>query len=99
VTRRAHARDLEEVPVSETAGLIRDFLVEQSEGQYDAADLEGSESLLERGMIDSLALAGLIGFIRMRFSVELRSDEIVPTHFRTIETNAALVDAKMVSAG
>jgi acyl carrier protein len=85
--------------VSETPALIRDYLVQHSEGQYDAADLEGSESLLERGMLDSLALADLIGFIRTRFSVELGPDEIVPAHFRTIDTIAALVDSKVASAG
>jgi acyl carrier protein len=85
--------------VSETPTLIRDFLVEQSDGRYDAADLEGSASLLEQGVLDSLALADLIGFIRTRFSVELSSDEIVPTHFRTIETIAALVDSKAASTG
>lgn len=85
--------------MSETPALIRDYLVQQSDGQFDAEELEGSASLLEQGLLDSLALADLIGFIRTRFSVELRPDEIVPAHFRSIDTIAALVDSKAASTG
>jgi acyl carrier protein len=91
------ASDLE-VIVSETPTLIREYLLERSDGHFSAEDLDGSVSLLEDGVIDSLGLVDLIGFIGMRFSVQLSPSEIVPANFQTIQSIAALVDAKAASA-
>lgn len=80
--------------MSETPSQIRDYLLKQSNGHLRAEDLERSSSLLEDGLLDSLGLVDLIGFIGTQFSVELRPDEIVPANFQTIESIAALVDSK-----
>lgn len=85
--------------MTETLQVIREYLLERSNGVLAAEDLDGSDNLLEDGVIDSLGLMELIVFLGTRFSIQLRPEEIVPPdHFKTLETIAALVDAKVASA-
>jgi acyl carrier protein len=80
--------------------VIREYLLERSNGAFDVDDLESSDSLLDDGVLDSLGLMELIVFLGSRFAIELRPDEIdPPDHFKTLKTIAALVDSKVAPAG
>jgi acyl carrier protein len=86
--------------MSDSLPVIREYLLERSNGAVGAEDLEGSDSLLDDGVLDSLGLMELIVFLGSRFGIQLRPDEIdPPDHFKTLKTVAALVDSKMAAAG
>jgi acyl carrier protein len=84
--------------VSESISVIREYFLSDSNDPVDVELLDSSRSLLEDGVLDSLRLIELIGFLSERFSVEMRPEEVVPENFKTIETIAAFVDAKLGSA-
>ncbi len=52
------------------------------------------ESLLASGVIDSLALLRLIGFIEEHFDVVVEDDEVVPENFESINVMTGLVASK-----
>lgn len=85
--------------MSDSLPVIREYLLERSNGVFDVEDLDGSDSLLDDGVLDSLGLMELIVFLGRRFSIELRPEEIdPPDHFKTLKTIATLVDAKVAAA-
>jgi acyl carrier protein len=84
--------------MSESLPVIREYLLERSDGLLAVEDLEGSDSLLDDGVLDSLALMELIVFLSSRFSIQLLPEDITPPdHFKTLQSIAALVDAKVAA--
>ncbi len=80
---------------------IRDFIQSEIVRQKNAAVLSNSASLIETGVIDSLSIQVLIGYLEKKFSIRISDDEIVPENFETIEAIGNLVQAmsKPSSAG
>ena len=70
---------------AEIAGYIRDNLI--AEGQPKT--IEEDESLIERGILDSMALMDLIMFIEERTGVRVPDSEVTLENF---ETAARIVD-------
>jgi acyl carrier protein len=50
------------------------------------------ESLLEAGIIDSLGVLELIGFIEQRYGIAVTEDDMMPENFDTIDAIAAFVE-------
>jgi acyl carrier protein len=74
-----------------TIDTLRQFFADRGpKGQSLLAD----ESLLESGLLDSMAIVKLVGFIEERFGVQLGDDEFDPDHFETLTTIAAMVESK-----
>ncbi len=61
-------------------------------------ELGEQDSLLEGGILDSLAIVKLIAFLEERFGVELSDDEFDPDNFETIATISELIRHKQASA-
>jgi acyl carrier protein len=79
----------------DTIGILSDYLArELNQGR----PLDESASLLERGVIDSLGLVKLVGFLEQRFAIALGDDELEPSHFETVTTIAQLVERKRIEA-
>ncbi len=74
-----------------THDILKGYFAERSE---KAKDLSPSDSLLEKGLLDSMALVKLIAFIEERFGVPLSDDEFDPDNFETIDAIAALIEQK-----
>ena len=62
-----------------------------------ASELGPNELLLESGIIDSLGVLSLVGFIERTFQIEMMDDDLVPENFSTIDRLARLVRAKRES--
>jgi len=58
------------------------------------ASIGPDESLITSGVIDSLALLRLIGFIEEQFGVVVEDDEVVPENFESINVMTELVASK-----
>lgn len=56
------------------------------------------EHLMERGIVDSMGMMELIGFLEERFGVEPADDEITEQNFATLRRIAAFVASKRGAA-
>ncbi len=71
--------------------MIRDFLISLTDGDIEVGD---DDSLLESGVLDSLRMVELLGFIEERFGVSIDDEELVPENFETINAIVALLETK-----
>ena len=78
--------------MSAQARIERFILDELLMGSRDSIDPD--ESLIASGVLDSLALLRLIGFIEEQFGVVVDDDEVVPENFESINVMTALVTTK-----
>ena len=63
---------------------IREFIVENFLfGQPNG--LTNSDSLLDKGVIDSTGVLELIGFVEERFDLKVADEDIVPDNFDSID--------------
>jgi len=74
-----------------TEQILKAYFVERSE---KARDLGEDDSLLERGLLDSMAIVKLITFLEERFGVVLGDEEFDPDNFETLRAIAQLIAAK-----
>jgi acyl carrier protein len=51
--------------------------------------------LLEGGIVDSLGILDLVGFLENEFGIAISDDDLLPENFRSITTIAAFIRAKM----
>jgi acyl carrier protein len=81
---------------TETA--IREFLVNEVLYDRDVKDLKPEDPLIERGLLDSLAILRTVTFCEERFGITVPDDEVLPDHFESIRAIAALVDRRRAGA-
>jgi acyl carrier protein len=80
-----------------TSDLIRQFIATELNAEH-REPIADSEPLIEQGIIDSLGIICLLGFIEERFSVKIDGDELIPENFASIAAISSLVEGKRVSA-
>jgi acyl carrier protein len=56
--------------------------------------IDPSESMLDSGVLDSLALLRLIGFLEEQFGVAIDDDEVLPENFESIDSIQAFLAGK-----
>jgi len=62
---------------------IREFLYEENlKDEFES--LSNSDSLLERGIIDSVKMLELIEFIEENFKIHIDEDDLIPENFDNI---------------
>jgi acyl carrier protein len=57
------------------------------------------DPLLEEGIIDSLGVLDLVGYIEAEFQVEVSDEDLFPENFQTIESLTAFVRRKLNFGG
>lgn len=55
---------------------------------------EDSDAFMENGILDSMNVMELVGFVEQQFGIPVADHEIVPEHFDSIERLAAFVRGK-----
>lgn len=76
---------MDEVTVDETVEIIYQFI-------KDRFPLAGSKeltrelSLLDSGIVDSLGVLNLVGFIEEQFGIVAQDDDLVPENFDSIDS-------------
>jgi acyl carrier protein len=73
---------------------VRGFILEEFSFDGAGTPLTRDFPLLERGVIDSLGLFRLVGYLEDEFGVEILDEELVPQNFGTIGGIARLVREK-----
>jgi acyl carrier protein len=57
------------------------------------ASVGRNDSLLATGLIDSLAVMALVGFLEQRFQIQIPEDDLVPENFDSLDSIVRLVAA------
>lgn len=58
------------------------------------AGLKDDDSLLEKGILDSIQIVRLTAFLEENFGIAVGDDELVPENFETIASLARFVESK-----
>ena len=74
---------------------IRRFIRETMLFGDETVDLHDDVPLLDEGIIDSIGVVELVGFVEAEFGIAVAGDELIPTNFDSIRSLAALVDRKL----
>jgi len=75
---------------TETA--IRQFLVEDVFYDRDLSSLGPEDSLLAKGLLDSMAILKTVTFCEEQFGITIPDQEVLPDHFETVRAIAKLVE-------
>jgi acyl carrier protein len=78
----------------ENKALIRDYILSELIKDKHQASLSDSDSLIESGIVDSLGIMKLIGFLEDKISIQISDDELIPENFSSIDAIASLVAKK-----
>jgi acyl carrier protein len=73
---------------------IREFL-DENFPLGDGLSLAGSDSLQEAGVIDSLGVLELIGFLEGQYGLQVSDAEVLPENLDSIDSVTQFVTAKL----
>jgi acyl carrier protein len=79
--------------------VINDYIVQECMFDQPDAVLDNDEHLIESGIIDSLGIFVLVGFLEKRFGVKIQPEDVVLANFRTVVAVKDLVAAKLSATG
>ncbi len=68
---------------------VRRFI--QQDLRRDVGGVGDGDSLLEAGVIDSLAMLRLVTFLEASYGVQVADDDLMPEHFDSLDAIAAYV--------
>ena len=77
---------------SPTETAIRTFLVEDVFYDRDLKDLKPEDSLLSRGLLDSMSILKTVTFCEEQFGITIPDEEVLPDHFESVRAIAKLVE-------
>ena len=78
--------------LSPTEAAIRQFLVEDVFYDRDLKSLGPDDSLLQRGLLDSMSILKTVTFCEERFGVAIPDEDVLPDHFESVRAIARLVE-------
>ena len=79
-----------------TIPTLREWMATELRG--NVRELSDDASLLEAGILDSMAIVKLISFLEERFGVQLTDEEFDPDNFESLQAIEALIAQKTKSA-
>lgn len=71
---------------------IHDYLVRELAAERDS--FASDENLLAQGIIDSMGILNLVGFLETRFAIKTTEEDLIPENFETLEALRAFVERK-----
>jgi len=74
-------------------GAVKEFLTEQ-EYIKSAEVIDESESLLERGIIDSVGVLNLVSFLEETYGINIDEDDLMPENFDSLSAISSYVNRK-----
>jgi acyl carrier protein len=73
---------------------VTDFVKRRLLARGDRTAVARDESLIAGGLLDSLAVVELTGFVEHTFGIKVEDEDVVPANFETIQQIAAFVTRK-----
>jgi acyl carrier protein len=80
--------------MADTKSMIRQYILAELIKDKKQANLKDSDSLIESGIVDSLGIMKLIGFLEDKVNIQISDDELIPENFSSVDSIAALVHKK-----
>ena len=74
---------------------IRSFIESELVSQGPKISLSSSDSLIEKGIVDSMGVQILIAYLEKQFDVQIADTEIVPENFETIGSVVNFINGKL----
>jgi acyl carrier protein len=65
-------------------GKVREFIVTNFPLAAKLS-VQDEESLMDRGIVDSLGILDIVQFLEREFSIEVTDDDLMPEHFSSIQ--------------
>ena len=81
------------MPTDQLVDKIRSFIVAQfptARGRTLGAD----DRLLQNGVLDSMGVLNLVGYLEEEFGIEVADEDLVPDNFETLRRLGAFVEEK-----
>lgn len=78
---------------------LRQYIKENFLSTRGIASIDDEGQLLESGIVDSMGILQLVGFLESEFAIKVDDEEIVPKNFETTRSIAAFVAAKLDGVG
>ena len=78
--------------LSPTETAIRQFLVEDVFYDRDLKDLGPDDSLLSKGLLDSLSILKTVTFCEEEFGITIPDEDVLPDNFESVRAIAKLVE-------
>ncbi len=72
---------------------IRQFITSEICGGH-CEPITDTDLLIDQGIIDSMGIIVLLGFLEEKFAVRIEGDELLPENFATLAAISTLVDKK-----
>lgn len=72
---------------------VRRFILENYAS--DGGTLDDSDSLFERGILDSSGVLELVGFLQVTYAVEIDDEDLTPENLGSVRSIAGLVKVKL----
>ncbi len=80
------------MPDASTETTIQEFLTGEVFYDKELKDLKPDDSLVERGLLDSLSILKIVTFCEETFGITIPDDEVLPDHFESVRAIAGLVE-------
>jgi len=77
---------------------IREFLTREVFYDKDLKNLGAEESLLGRGLLDSLSILKIVTFCEESFGIAIPDTEVLPDHFDSIRAIGKLVEKRRAAS-
>jgi acyl carrier protein len=84
--------------VTQTEEIIKDHIHQEFLRDRPQTDLASDESLIQGGIVDSLGIFLLIGFLEERFGIKVEPQDVVIENFETVGAIANLVELRSGAA-
>lgn len=78
---------------------VRNFIETEMVTSSPRTPLSPDDSLIEKGIIDSLGVQILIAYLEREFDLRIADTEIVPENFETIGAVAKFINLKLNAKG
>lgn len=77
---------------------VRGFVTDNFLFGRKNVSLDGDDSLLEQGLIDSTGVLELVSFIENKFEIKVEDDDLVPDNLDSINRLIAFIETKLNEA-
>jgi acyl carrier protein len=85
----------EEFPAtSDLAASVREFVLKQFPLTRKHR-IQNSDPLLESGMIDSMGMLEIVGFIERTYGFTVSDEDLVPENFQTVDAIAGFIQGRV----
>ena len=78
--------------MSELKQKLKQFIITEVNPERNLEQIEDDEPLLESGIVDSLGVLKILGFLDEEFGIDLSADQVKLERFKDISSICALVE-------